>query len=99
MRQAALKDAPASLDLATVFQESRDHGLLPASIAQIAREWAPRLTLREDEVTTYLTHNIYYYFDPACLEGLQLFYQYAQECGALPAAPPVSFLVANTAVA
>ena len=99
MRQAALKDAPASLDLATIFQESRDHGLLPASIAQIAREWAPRLTLSEDEVTTYLTHNIYYYLDPACLEGLQLFYQYAQECGALPAAPPVSFLVANTAVA
>ena len=99
IRQAALKDAPTSLDLATIFQESRDRGLLPANIAQIAREWAPRLNLSEDHITSYLTRNIYYYFDPACLEGLQLFYQYAQECGALPAAPPVSFLVANSAVA
>ncbi len=99
IRQAALKDAPANLDLATIFQESRDRGLLPANIAQIAREWGPRLNLSEDEVTSYLTRNIYYYLDPACLEGLQLFYQNAQECGALPAAPPVSFLVANSAVA
>jgi len=99
VRQAALKDAPASLDLATIFQESRDRGLLPASISQIAREWVPRLGLSEDQVTSYLTRNIYYYLDPACLEGLQLFYQYAQKCGALPAAPPVSFLAANSAVA
>jgi len=99
IRQAALKDAPTSLDLAVIFQESRDRGLLPANIAQIAREWGPRLHLSGDEVTNYLTRNIYYYLDPPCLEGLQLFYQYAHECGALPAAPPLSFLVANSAVA
>src|SRR5207245_1589052 len=42
VRQAALKDAPLSLDLTTVFQESRDHGLEPDSLDQIAREWSPR---------------------------------------------------------
>jgi len=99
VRQAAVKDAPANLDLATIFQESRDRGLLPASLAQIAQEWGSRLDLTEDEVTSYLTRNIYYHLDPECLEGLRLFYQYAQECGALPAAPSVSFLVANSAVA
>jgi hypothetical protein len=36
--------------------------------------------------------------DPPCLEGLQLFYRYAAEIGALPAAPAISFLAANTAV-
>jgi chorismate dehydratase len=99
VRQAALKDAPSSSDLATIFQESRDRGLQPANIAQIAREWAPRLKLSQDEITTYLTRNIYYYLDPACLEGLRLFYQYAQECGALPAARPVSFLVTSSVLA
>ena len=99
IRRAALKDAPTSLDLATIFQESRDRGLLPANVAQIAEEWGPRLHLREDDITSYLTRNIYYHLDPPCLEGLQLFYQYARECGVLPAAPSVSFLVANSAVA
>jgi chorismate dehydratase len=98
VRQAALKDAPRDLDLATVFQESRDHGLLPESLDRIAREWAPRLGLSGGEVKSYLTENIHYSLDPDCLDGLQLFYQYARECGALPSAPQLLFLdVANAA--
>ena len=98
VRQAALKSAPAALDLAAVFQESRDHGLQPASLDRIAREWAPRLGLSEADITSYLTENIYYDLDPSCLEGLQLFYRYASECGVLPAAPELRFLdVAKTA--
>lgn len=98
VRQAALKGGPASLDLAAIFQESRDHGLQPASLDRIAREWAPRLGLSEAEIRAYLTENIYYDLDPACLDGLQLFYRYANECGALPAAPSLRFLgVAKTA--
>jgi chorismate dehydratase len=87
-----LKDAPAALDLAAVFQESRDHGLQPENLDQIAREWAPRLGLNKSEIRTYLTENIHYDLDPACLGGLQLFYRYAGECGALPAAPALRFL-------
>ena len=86
-------------DLATIFQQSRDHGLEPASLDQIAHEWAPRLALREADVLSYLTENIYYQLDPPCLEGLQLFYRYADEIGALPAAPEMRFLVpANAAI-
>ncbi len=48
-----------------MFQQSRDHGLAPASLDQIAREWAPHLGLDESEVRSYLTENIYYYLDPA----------------------------------
>ncbi len=92
VRRSALKDAPAALDLAAVFQESRDHGLQPGNLDQIAREWAPRLGLSESEIRTYLTENIHYDLDPACLDGLRLFYRYASECGALPAAPALRFL-------
>jgi chorismate dehydratase len=99
VRQAALTNAPPALDLATIFQESRDHGLQAGNLQQIAREWAPRLGLSEDDVKTYLTENIYYDLDPACLSGLQLFYRYAKECGALTAAPSLRFLdVAKPAV-
>jgi chorismate dehydratase len=98
VRQGALADVPLGLDLATVFQESRDHGLQAESLERIAREWAPRLGLSETDVKTYLTENISYDLDPACLDGLRLFYRYAENCGALPAAPSLRFLdVAKTA--
>jgi chorismate dehydratase len=93
VRQNALRDAAPSPDLASVFQQSRDHGLEPANLDQIAREWAPRLGLEESAVRAYLTENIYYHLDAACLEGLQLFYRYASEIGALPAAPEMRFLI------
>jgi chorismate dehydratase len=98
VRQDALREAASAQDLAAVFQQSRDHGLEPASLDQIARQWAPRLALTQTEVRSYLTENIYYYLDPLCLEGLQLFYRYAAEIGVLPAAPEICFLAANEAI-
>jgi chorismate dehydratase len=98
VRQAALTIAPPALDLSTTFQESRNHGLQTDNLQRIAREWAPRLGLSEADVITYLTENIYYDLDTACLDGLQLFYRYAEECGALAAAPSLRFLdLAKTA--
>jgi chorismate dehydratase len=92
LRQSALKDISPALDLATVFQDSRDHGLQPANLVRIAGEWAQRVGLSEEDVKTYLTENIHYDLDPGCLDGLQLFYRYAEECGVLPAAPTLRFL-------
>jgi chorismate dehydratase len=93
VRQTALRADvfPNSHDLATIFQQSRDHGLESSSLEHITREWAPRLGLTEDQVHSYLTTNIYYYLDGACLDGLRLFYRYAAEVGALPDAPQVRF--------
>jgi len=100
VRDDALREAPPSQDLAAIFQQSRDRGLEPASLDQIAREWAPRLNLTEPAVRSYLSENIHYRLDASCLEGLQLFYRYAAEIGALPAAPEMRFLkVASTAMA
>jgi len=89
VRQKALHST--KLDLASIFQESRDHGLAPANLAHIARTWAPKLGMTEDAVVRYLTTSIYYELDEPCLDGLRLFYRYASECGALPRAPELHF--------
>jgi chorismate dehydratase len=99
VRGDALREAAPTVDLPAMFQESRDHGLEPSSLNQIAREWAPRLDVAESDVKSYLTQNIHYQLDPGCLEGLRLFYQYAAEIGALPAAPELQFVDATNAVA
>jgi len=92
VRSAALPEADPLMDLAAVFRDSRDHGLEAASLEQIARDWAPRLGIGEKDVRSYLTENIHYQLDAGCLQGLQLFYRYAAEIGALPAAPELQFV-------
>ncbi len=99
VRKVSLAEADPSLDLPAVFQRSRDHGLEPSNLNQIARDWAPRLDLSDASIKSYLTQNIHYQLDAGCLEGLRLFYQYAAEIGALPAATELRFLDATKAVA
>jgi chorismate dehydratase len=91
VREEALQEADPAQDLAAIFQNSRDRGLLPENLNRIVTEWAPRLGIDEFNVRSYLTENIYYHLDAECLEGLQLFYRYAAEVGALPTAPEISF--------
>jgi len=92
---AIRKQALAGRDsraIAEVFKKSRDHGLSPKSLEAIAQEWAPRLGLTVEAIRVYLTHNIHYYLDPPCLEGLKLYYQLGVEVGALPPAPELRFV-------
>jgi chorismate dehydratase len=91
VRQQAIEDMPL-VELAPIFQRSRDHGIAKASIQHIAGEWAPRLGLTEDSVISYLTSNIVYFLDESCMCGLSLFYELAAQCGALPAAPELRFM-------
>ncbi len=95
VREDALTEADPALDLAAVFRDSRDHGLNDESLNQIEREWAPRLGLTPADVRTYLTENIHYQLDAGCLQGLELFYRYADQIGALPAAPELRFAVSS----
>jgi chorismate dehydratase len=92
VREKALREVATLPDLSGIFQQSRDNGLEPASLSQIAREWAPRVGISEADVQAYLSHNIYYDLDAECIEGLQLFYRYAAEIGVLPSAPELNFL-------
>lgn len=76
--------------LVSDFELSRDHGL--THLDDLAREWAPRVPLAVGAMRSYLTDNIHYRLDEACLEGLNLFYHYAVECGALAEVPKLRFL-------
>jgi chorismate dehydratase len=89
VRDEAAKSS--NLDLATIFQQSRNHGLEANNLREIARTWSARLSLPETDLHAYLTSNIFYYLDESCLEGLRLFYRYAYECNALPKVPELNF--------
>ena len=91
VRKGALEGSDPT-SIVSAFQESRKHGLEPQNIQKTAREWSTRLGITEEEIISYLTKNIYYHLDRECMEGLELFYKYAAECGALERAPKVEFL-------
>jgi chorismate dehydratase len=91
IRKQALAEQNAAA-IADVFQKSRDHGLSPKNLEAIAQEWALRLGLTVESVRVYLTHNIHYYLDPPCLEGLELYYRLGAETGALPRVPGLRFV-------
>lgn len=92
VREAALAEMKPGLDLAGIFQASRDHGLRPPALDEIAKEWSGRLQLAPAEVKSYLTTNIYYQLDQGCLAGMDLFFRYAAECGAVERLRPINFL-------
>lgn len=72
------------------FQASRDAGI--AHIPDLVFEWSGRMPVPPSTIRDYLTENISYTLDEACLAGIQLFYHYGVECGALPSAPELKFL-------
>lgn len=90
IRKAALRDFKSNINIARVFQQSRDRGL--RHLPEIAEAWAPRLSLDRTLIRDYLSQNIDYSLDPENLEGLTLFYRYAEECGVLPKAPEFSLI-------
>jgi len=92
VREAALANLLPGLEFAEIFQRSRDHGLQPENLQNIVLEWAPRLYQNDRSVMSYLTDNIHYTLDEACLDGLRLYYRHATEVGALPGIPELRFL-------
>lgn len=72
------------------FQRSRDAGL--RHIDALADEWSARIAVPRETIRTYLSENIWYTLDESCLAGLELFYRYGVECGALPNVPKLHFL-------
>lgn len=91
VRPESLRDAHVNREqVMSDFQQSRDHGL--EHVEDLVAEWSKRLPVPEHTIRTYLTRNIHYHLDDACLEGLEMFYRYGAECGALPAVPELRFL-------
>lgn len=91
IRRQAL-DGRDRAGIAETFKKSRDHGLKPENLEIIVQDWTPRLNLSAQLIRTYLTHNIHYYLDPPCLDGVCLFYRYGAELGVLPRAPELEFV-------
>ena len=91
VRKQALSQTRPGLELGGIFRRSRDHGLQPANLAAIAREWAPRIGLAEPEIVRYLRENIYYRLDEECKRGLALYFALAAECGLIERAPELEF--------
>lgn len=90
VRKAAVVDMAPEMDLARVFQQSRDHGL--QHVPEIAEEWKGRVDLKAEVIREYLTGNIDYSLDEENRQGLRLFYRYAEECNVLPATPELQFV-------
>lgn len=72
------------------FVASRNRGL--AKIEDLVEEWATRIAVPRSVIRTYLSENIHYILDEACMEGLRAFYRYAAECSTLPAVPELRLI-------
>ncbi len=91
LRPSALEETVISASkLIEDLQTSRDHGL--EHIEDLVSEWSTRIAVPAETIRFYLTKNIHYILDEACLRGLDQFYRYAAECGALPPAPPLRLI-------
>ena len=62
--------------------QSREHGLL--HIEDLVQEWKKKLPLSSETIRHYLTRNIHYTLDDACLETIKLFRKQAAEAEILP---------------
>jgi chorismate dehydratase len=91
LRPGALEETGISASkLIEDLQTSRDHGL--EHIKDLADEWSTRIAVPAETIRFYLSKNIHYILDEACLRGLHQFYRYAAECGALPPAPALRLM-------
>ena len=70
--------------------KSRDQGL--AHLPELADEWSVQLHLPRATIHTYLSENIHYHLDPACLAGIHRFHSDAEECGLIERMPTLKFL-------
>ncbi len=69
---------------------SRDAGL--AHTEELVAKWVPRLPLKAETIRTYLTQNIHYVLDEACLRAIGTFRAFAAEAGVLPPLPHLTLL-------
>jgi chorismate dehydratase len=91
VRAGALEETGATAtEIVEELQASRDHGL--AHLDDLAEKWSGRIAVPRQTIRFYLTNNIHYLLDDACLRGLDAFYRLAAECGVLPPAPPLTLL-------
>jgi len=91
VREDALtRTGVSAAQLVEDFERSRDGGL--DNLDRIVEDWSARIAVPPATIKTYLFENIHYFLDDVCLDGLNLFYRYAVECGVLPVVPELKIL-------
>ena len=87
---------PESLDSASLPQlvedliQSRDAGL--GHREELVEEWTQRIAIPPATIRTYLTRNIHYILDDACLRAIERFRHEAQAIAVLPPLGPLRLL-------
>ena len=90
VRPEAVATPASRLQLIADLNASREHGL--DHIDDLVREWTPRIALAPATIRNYLTKNIYYQLDSACIQAIQTFRQLAAQVGALDPLANLRFL-------
>ena len=72
------------------LRESREYGV--QNVPAIVKRYSELLSLKEEFLREYLTQNVHYYMDEACVQGLRLFYEMAARVGAIRSARRLEFL-------
>ena len=97
VRKAALERRSDASRIATIFQESRNHGL--ANVKSIAKEWSPRVGISERDVVSYLTQSISYSLSQEALAGLARFFKLAQQLELISTLREPEFLMETASLA
>jgi chorismate dehydratase len=90
---ACRADCAASTDLNSLFREAKEWGLKRRH--EIASAYAEPLDLPADFLESYLHHNIDFDLESGHIEGLQKFYQLANQEGLIPVIKPLHFVSAQ----
>jgi chorismate dehydratase len=77
-------------NVTALLKASREFGV--ANTAVIAARYSETLSMKKEYLQEYLDHNVHYFMDEACSEGLRVFYEKAASIGAIKALKSVEFL-------
>jgi chorismate dehydratase len=77
-------------NVTALLKASRDFGVSNTTV--IAERYAETLSMKKEYLQEYLDHNVHYFMDEACSEGLRMFYEKAASIGAIKALKSVEFL-------
>jgi chorismate dehydratase len=86
----AVRPGVQSQGIVEALKESREYGV--GNIGAIAKRYSQELSLSEEFLREYLTENVHYYMDEACMEGLRQFYEMGVEVGAIKSARSLEFV-------
>ena len=86
----AVRDGFRDKGIVDTLKHSRDFGV--SNIPVIAEKYAGPTEIKKEYIQEYLEHNMHYYMDQSCVEGLELFYEKAARIGAIKGARGLEFV-------